>query len=431
MAPWEPFVGAASYWSEWIAGERHELLRWPTDDIRIFYFAGVYGVLGLVLLTGIWWSRGARNQFEQFRVSAWMGIGLFATGSLLALPSSINLFGVQVPTPAAVIHALVPAIRFFWRYEYLALVGLVILGSIGWSIWLRNVSRNWRVLLTAGVVATVIVDLVSVVPFVARGFDFQRTPDVYTYLQERNKESPTAAVELTSDQDVGYTLQTWQVIHETELRHQNAVPGTPQREAIDALWGFVHPQTPCLATAIGAEYLIRHNSDTPIPAFPHQELVNPFRYEDQARGWPEDVREEFEQEAYWYDVDLYRNDLQSTTTAYLSYGQGFEGGTWDGVTGFAVMPGREGYLRVVGVPGESPSVEKISFSIRVVSEPQEVVISDLDGNVLWKGQIGAEWTNVGLQLNGPQMLRISKPSTTPESAVWLGAFGAGDCATMN
>lgn len=429
MLPWEPILGIATYWSGWIAGERQELLRWPTDDIGIFYFAGVFGFAGVGLLIAGRWNQNVRDRLRNFTTSIWMGAGLLFSGALLALPSRVELFGIQVPTPASLVHALVPAIRFFWRYEFLALVGLILLASIGWSVWLQTISRSGRRLMALGVVVAGVIDLASVTPFVARGFDFERTPDAYLYLKEANERSRTGAVELTSDQDVGYTWLTWQVIHETEMKHKNATPGTPERQVIDALWGFVHPQTPCLASSIGAEYLIRHNSETPIPAFPNQELVNSFRFEDQSGAWPAEVREEFEQESYWYNVDLYRNDLLQSTNAYLSYGQGFEGGTWDGVTGFAVMSGRVAYLDVIGVPGKPQAPETVSFSLRVVSAPQVVTLANLRGQTLWQGQVSGEWTSVSVQLDEPQILRISKPGDSPESAVWLGAFGAGDCAT--
>lgn len=429
MLPWEPTTGALLYVSEWMTGTRAEMMRWPTDDIRIFYFAGTFGLIGLgLLIAGRWYSR-VGEELASFRPSIWTGVGLFVTGSLLALPARIDVLGWQLPTPTALINSVVPAIRFFWRYEYIALVGLVILGSIGWSIWIRTASTTWRRSLTVGVVAAGVIDVALVTPFVARGFDFEKTPDVYLYLKEANEQAQTGAVELTSDQDVGYTWLTWQVIHETEMKHKNAVPGTPERQVIDALWGFVHPQTPCLASAIGAEYLIRHNSDAVIPAFPSQELVRSFRYADQAGDWPERTRDELEQEAYWYDVDLYRNDLSRTTSAYLSYGQGFEGGTWDGVTGFAVMPGREAYLDVIGVPGSPRIPETVSFSLRVVSEPQEVTVASLEGEILWQGVVLGEWTNVLIRVEEPQLLRITKSGNSAESAVWLGAFGAGDCAS--
>lgn len=399
----------------------------PDSEIAAAYFVG-FSLFAGAGLAFFWFFRDASLRLARKpRVLVSTSALLALSGLLIASPVNLQIGSFQIPSLPEMLQGLLPSIRFFWRYLYLVFLALVLLGALGWSWTLNRFEKIRRSSLVIGLVILFAFDMFAYRVFTVRGFNLEYTPDVYEWLRSAPLEDGQYVAELVGSRP-SYT--TWQVIHGKPLSNDGD-PSTSRFEEIEALNGFVHPQTPCLANSLRARYLLRHTAEAPIVAFPGQRLVASFRYSDESSAWPDRVAREYKRESFWYNVDVYENDGVRGTSIYLAYGPGFEGGTYDGIRGVAFMPGNEAFIEVKRVSkigaDAAPRDDIASFDMRAGITPREVVVSRQGGEVLWSGPLGQDWQKVSFPSSGDELLRVTAAGDSEESEVWVGRFGAGQC----
>ena len=391
------------------------------------YFAGVFALSG-VAFSFIFFVAARRTKFN-YESSIVMGsaVALVFTGFLLAAPAEWVVLGIKTPTLPTLIYELLPSYRFYWRYLYLVLLGLLIWGIQGWGQLIRKCQGYRRGFVYVLAVSLALLDLFLYRDFIVRGFNFAYTPNVYTWLADEELQEGESVAQLTFDVP---SLATWQTVHQKPLAN-GAPPGTNLDLAIRELNGFVQPQVACLANTLGIRFLLRHTSDEPLPAFPRQELVQSFRFDGQAKNWPSKVVQEYSSEAFWYDVDVYENDGRGTTGIFLSYGPGFGSGTFDGTRGIAAMDEPVAFLGVNFIENanflSTDGPWLANFDIRGGVLPQPVSIKRENGETLWEGPIGQDWQRISFESTGDDLVQIRAPDATAENRIWIGRFGAGDC----
>jgi len=397
--------------------------RTPDGAIAAQYFMGFAALLGIVMALLLFARKATLREDTEQRLLFLSGVALVLVGFILSAPPQVAFGGFEVPMLPAFVVEVMPSIRFYWRFLYVVLLGAVCLGVLGWSWQLQESKRTGRNVLSVILLSLLVLDVFGYKPFMLRGFDFTRTPDVYQWLSTQKLAPGEFVAELVWDYP-GYV--SWQPIHEKPLIN-GGEPGSGRVLALQALDGFVHPQTPCLANSLGARFLLRHNGAEPIPAFEGQRLVESFRFTQQASGWPVAIQGEYANEKFWYDVDVYENDGISSTNSYVAYGPGFAGGTWDDPYGFSVMPGQEGILSIRALPRRKTDSDEISFSMRSAEQAQDVSVTRFNGELIWSGQLSGEWVEVRFRSPGDEFIRIVKNTSSPESALWVGNFATGEC----
>ncbi len=419
-------VGASSRLSRLLL--QSESLEYVNDSqIVAQYFAGVFALSGVVFsIISLVVARRTKSSYNSYIVVG-SAVALVIVGFLLAAPGEWDVLGVRIPTVPTLIYEFLPSYRFYWRYLYLVLVGLVVWGTYGWGQILQKLQGRWRGFAYVLAVGLAVLDLSFYRDYLVRGFDFGYTPDVYTWLAEQELEEGQSVAELVFDTP---SLATWQTVHQQPLAN-GAPTGSNLELAMDEINGFVQPQVACLANVLGIRLLLRHTPGTPLPAFPSQELVQSFRFEEQAEQWPARVVQEYSPEAFWYNVDVYENDGRGTTGVFLTYGPGFGSGTFDGTRGIAAMEEPVAFLRVNSVEnaaflslnGPWPA----NFDIRGGVLPQSVTIKRENGETLWEGPIGQDWQRISFETTGNELVRLEAPNATTDNKIWVGRLGAGDC----
>ena len=397
--------------------------RIPDGAIAAQYFMGFAALLGIGMAFLLFARKATLRKDTQQRLLFLSAFALVLVGFTLSAPPQVAFGGFEVPMLPALVVEVMPSVRFYWRFLYVVLLGAVCLGVLGWSWQLQESRRPGKSVLVLILLGSLALDLFGYRPFMLRGFDFTRTPDVYRWLSTQELAPGEFVAELVWDYP-GYV--SWQPLHEKPLIN-GGEPGSGRMLALRALDGFVHPQTPCLANSLGARFLLRHNGAEPVPPFDGQRLVDSFRFAQQASGWPVAAQREYADEKFWYDVDVYENDGNSQTNTYVAFGPGFAGGTWDDPYGFSVMSGEEGILIIRALPSQNTDSDEVSFSMRSAEQVQDVSVTRFNGEPVWSGQLSGEWVDVRFTSSGDEFIRITKTDSSPGSALWIGNFATGEC----
>lgn len=419
-------VGASSRLARLL--RQSDSLEYVNDaQIVAQYFAGVFALSGVLISIVLLVVARQRKFAYETCIVAGSAVALVFAGFLLAAPAEVEVLSTKIPTLPTLIYEFLPSYRFYWRYLYLVLLGLVVWGVQGWGQLLGQFKGYGKTIIYSLVVVLAFLDLSSYRAYVVRGFDFAYTPDVYTWLAEQELQEGESVAELVFDYP---TSSTWQTVHEKPLAN-GAPAGSNLELAVRQLAGFVQPQVACLATTLGIRYLLRHTSDKPLPAFPGQELVRTFRFKKQAEKWPPQVVSEYASEVFWYDVDVYENIDSGTTGVYLSYGPGFGSGTFDGTRGIASTVGPIAFLRVNSVENASSLPTSgpwlANFDIRGGTITQRVTIKRESGETIWEGPIGQDWQRISFETTGKELIQLTAPQAADNNRIWVGRFGAGDC----
>ena len=431
IEPLAPLSGGISVWLERLQFGKFDTLSWPSDQVEVFFFVGLTGLVGLALAL-FWLIRSRVSQLSNNDCTLLLfGMGLIFFGVLLSSPKHLFILGAEITTPNGLLFEQIPLFRFAWRYAILTLVGVLIIAAFGWSHLFRACRALWKRLLQGLFALMLFIDVVLYAPFQTDGFDFSFTPDAYTWVREAQLNPGESVIHLTPPRDAGQIFKTWQIVYNKPLVNADGPMGSPERKVFDELYGFVQPHTPCIANAWNIRYIIRPNSELPIPAFSGQRLAETFRLTNQAQSWPQSIFETYATERAWYDVDIYENDGVATAHLYLSHGSGFDTGSWDGVRGSAAMNGKEAFLKVnqtgPGSASRSETETALNFDFRGGVTPQRVRVTRLNGEVIWEGLLGQDWQRVGFRSKDQEMIRIEAGSDKGTGPVRVGRFGAGDC----
>lgn len=421
---------ADGIWSRLVPLGEFQTVADHVSDSQIVaqYFAGFFALTGVALSVWSIFSSRTRELTFTSKVAIGSSGALVLVGFMLAAPPYLNVGDFEIPLIPSLIHEIVPSYRFYWRYLYLVLLGLVAWGVIGWTrlAELSHSKLRIYVFLIAGTLA--LLDIIGYRAFLIRGFDFRYTPEVYSWLASQNLKSQESVAELVG-RIPGHA--TWQTIHGKPLVN-GGPPNSDLFWVVKELDGFVQPQVACIANTMKIRYLLRHTSDPPIPPFRYQNLLRSFRYEDQAERWSSDVRAEYAAERFWYDVDVYESQGTGLTGVYLTYGPGFGSGTFDGVRGIAPMSENRAFLVVRPVPGSATSVAgdewPVNFDIRGDLDLVRISITRESGERVWSGLVGQDWQRISFQARDNEIIQLYAHGRLKLNQIWVGRFGSGDCA---
>ena len=242
--------------------------EWRKDNIHnsnltentlfIGYTVIVLAVIGVV---GLFKNRRGKDMsFRKLRFPAFAAVCLIIIGGLFAAPPSINLFGVVVQTPSALVIQITENWRVLARLFLFIHIGWVILASVGlyWLVRGRRL-RNMA--------------LISALAFAAILFEF--SPSIKLPVWNLEKGVPTVYKQIARDDSIraiaeypvtdhpSHTLPlsfTFQQIHEKPLVNAND-SNTPQRYLRQGIAGIADAQTLPVLRGLGVNMITTYDID--------------------------------------------------------------------------------------------------------------------------------------------------------------------------
>lgn len=147
--------------------------------------------------------------------SFWLLLGL--VGVYFSFAPTMNLFGLTLSTPGAVLFQLVPLLRVYSRFGLLVLIPLAVLAGFGVA-WIAakipSTARRWT---TIALLAILIVcDLLALPADRVVAVDAAHAPAVYQWLASAEAQAVGAIAEyplVPPDEPDGYDYQLWQRVH--------------------------------------------------------------------------------------------------------------------------------------------------------------------------------------------------------------------------
>lgn len=384
----------------------------------------LFGLAGLVFLTDSSFRSSVQKQIALPLGPMHLALTLICLGVLFSLPPSIPFGEFQVPTPTMLLSEFGLPLRVTMRFGFIAHVGITLLSGLVANLLLQSSSTVIR-RTSGGMVLALFSLSVGLAAIAGRPvFDYLTAPDPYQWLAEQPSNGNEGVADLLPFPDIDASFATWQVIHEWPVSN----PRMTRNLAHEAMVGFVHPQTACIANVERVKYLLRHSSEVDSAKMDYLTLVKHFRL----RGNPspvEGVSADNDATREWNDIDVYTpTDSMMTTPAFLGYGVGFLGGTFENGRGVAQMNEETAILTVTPMRGSSGVRLPVALDVLGPSTGIRLTVQQ-EGEILWSGEVGQDWQRINFSASPLANIVIQKTDvkSKEDSDVYVGRFGVGDC----